>query len=285
MKLKITGSGGCVSTPKPCCTCPVCVEARVKGFPYARTGCSLYIEDAKILIDTPEDINYGLNHANVTDIETILYSHSDPDHTMGMRLLEHLRMNWLACSVGKKNENPIEIVSLPNVIKELKAQSTCKGSVLEYYVSCNLAKTEERRCLDKGNIHITLVPVDDRENVVIFVIEQAHKKVIYAPCDVKPFPECALFEHADLLIIGNTIIGDKLKGGFEMKEDNPLRRDLFSMDEIMALKERYQIKEVVMTHIEEDWGKSYDDYLQLEKQYDHVRFAYDGMELEISDCV
>ena len=41
MKIRIIGSGGCVSTPRPCCNCPICVEAREKGFPYARTGCSL----------------------------------------------------------------------------------------------------------------------------------------------------------------------------------------------------------------------------------------------------
>ena len=55
MNAIILGSGGCVSTPRPCCSCPICTEARQKGFPYARTGCSLYIEDANLLIDTPED--------------------------------------------------------------------------------------------------------------------------------------------------------------------------------------------------------------------------------------
>ncbi len=37
MKITILGSGGCVSTPRACCNCPVCTEARQKGFPYART--------------------------------------------------------------------------------------------------------------------------------------------------------------------------------------------------------------------------------------------------------
>ena len=34
-----------------------------------------------------------------------------------------------------------------------------------------------------------------------------------------------------------------------------------------------------MTHLEEDWGKSFDDYKQLEEVYPNVRFAYDGMEI------
>ena len=50
MKIKIIGSGGCVSTPRPCCDCRVCKKAREKGFPYARTGCSIYIEEIETLL-------------------------------------------------------------------------------------------------------------------------------------------------------------------------------------------------------------------------------------------
>lgn len=53
------------------------------------------------------------------------------------------------------------------------------------------------------------------------------------------------------------------------------------MDEIIALKEKYHIKKVIITHIEEDWGKSYDDYLELQKEYDGIYFAYDGMEVSL----
>ena len=45
MNVIIPGSGGCVSAPRACCSCRACTEARQKGFPYARTGCSLFIED------------------------------------------------------------------------------------------------------------------------------------------------------------------------------------------------------------------------------------------------
>jgi len=96
MKIKIIGSGGCVSIPRPLCQCRICKEARIKGVPYARCGCSLYLEDLNLLIDTPEDINAALNHADVKAIDTILFSHADPDHTMGIRVIEQLKMDWLA---------------------------------------------------------------------------------------------------------------------------------------------------------------------------------------------
>ena len=55
------------------------------------------------------------------------------------------------------------------------------------------------------------------------------------------------------------------------------------MDEILELQKKYGIKEVIMTHLEEDWGKSYDDYKRLEEEYAHVRFAYDGMEISLPE--
>jgi phosphoribosyl 1,2-cyclic phosphate phosphodiesterase len=52
------------------------------------------------------------------------------------------------------------------------------------------------------------------------------------------------------------------------------------MDEIIEIKEKYNINKVVMTHIEEDWGKSYDDYLILKEQYEDLEFAYDGLVID-----
>ena len=281
MKIKIIGSGGCVSTPRPCCDCRVCTEAREKGFPYARTGCSIYIEEIALLIDTPEDINDALNHAGVKKVENVIYSHADPDHTMGMRVFEQLKMDWLGCSVGKTNEKPIDVQALPKVIEELREQKTFRGSVLDYYVWRGLITVNGGYYVEKGDIRIDLIPVDEGEEVAIFVISQGDKKVIYAPCDVKPFPKSELFMDADVLIIGNTIVGDILKDGFILELDNPLREELFIMEEILEIKEQFHIKNVIVTHLEEDWGKSYDDYAELEKEYDGIRFAYDGMEVEL----
>lgn len=277
MNIIILGSGGCVSTPKACCDCPVCREARLKGFPYARTGCSLFIEGANILIDTPEDINASLNNAHVQKVEHIFYSHCDPDHTMGMRVIEQLKMDWLANSVGKTLNDPIEVASLPVILEDIKKQGTRYGSALGYYEARGLIYTQGIRAFTAGNLSIELIPVDEQEHVTIFIISSDSKKIIYAPCDVKPFPVSEKFRNADVLIIGNTIVGDILKDGFVLKEDNPLREELFTLEEVDSIRKQYEIKKVIITHLEEDWGKSYDDYRELEKELDAIQFACDGM--------
>ena len=281
MNVIILGSGGCVSTPRPCCDCPICTEARQKGFPYARTGCSLFIEDINVLIDTPEDINTALNNARIQKVEHILYSHCDPDHTMGMRVIEQLKMDWLAVSLGKKSDNPIEVASLPAILEDIQKQGTAYGSVLSYYEARGLVYMSGIRNLKGKNILIDLVPVNEQEHVTIFVISSNGKKIVYAPCDVKPFPASEKFENADILIIGNTIVGDVLKDGFVLNKDNPLRNELFTLDEIDDIRNQYGIKKVIITHLEEDWGKSYDDYKKLENELDSIQFAYDGLKIQL----
>lgn len=61
--------------------------------------------------------------------------------------------------------------------------------------------------MQAGGILTELIPADEQEHVAVFVISSNGKKIIYAPCDVKPFPKSEKFQGADVLIIGNTIVG------------------------------------------------------------------------------
>lgn len=35
-----------------------------------------------------------------------------------------------------------------------------------------------------------------------------------------------------------------------------------------------------ITHLEEDWGKPYDDYRELERELHFIHFAYDGLKIQ-----
>jgi phosphoribosyl 1,2-cyclic phosphate phosphodiesterase len=280
MKFEIIGSGGCVALPKPLCNCKICQEAREKGRPYSRYGCSLFLHDINLLIDTPEDIVHAINNSNIQRIDTVLFSHLDPDHTLGFRVFEHLRLNWFEVSEGRECNDPIDVIAMPHVMEDLNAIQSRYGSFLDYYENVrNLirrCKVEKYQKIDR--IKISFIRIDKS---TIFVFESEGKKLIYAPCDVKPFPNEDIFIDADVMIIGNTIVGETLKDGYTLSEDNSLREELFSMSEVMDLKKKFNIKTVIVTHLEEDWGKSYDDYINLEVQYDNVQFAYDGMLINV----
>lgn len=282
MEFIILGSGGCVALPRPLCFCPVCVQAREKGAPYARFGCSLYAEDLRLVIDTPEDIVNALNAQAVGAVDAVAYSHWDPDHTLGMRVFEQLRLDWLAHSEGTFHPDPIRVLALDGVMDDISAIQNRFGGFLAYYERMGLIRRETvRDSVSFGDIRLTLVPVDASRRVTVFVFEQNGRRLVYAPCDVKPFPQHPLLRCADVLILGNTMVGPTLKGGFVPGEDNPLRRELFTLDEALALKRSLCIPRLILTHLEEDWGKSFDEYRALETQLDGVSFAYDGMRVSI----
>lgn len=60
---------------------------------------------------------------------------------MGMRVIEQLRLDWLANSVGIKCDNPITVGALPTILQDIKYQGTKYGSALDYYESMHLIKT------------------------------------------------------------------------------------------------------------------------------------------------
>lgn len=282
MKFIITGSGGCVCTPKPLCRCPICVEARTKGYPYARCGCSLYLEDIALLIDTPEDIANAINNTDIKAVDHIMYSHWDPDHTLGMRIMEQLRLEWLDYYDHIKPNNPINVYAQNDVMVDINAICSKYGSLLNYYAAMGLIKRYVvENSIIIGDITITLIAVPKSKAVSVFVFESKGKKLVYAPCDCLPFPSDEKIKNADMLIVGNTYIGDVLKDGKTITKAHPINQELHSMSDIVTIKEAMNIKNAIITHLEETWGKSYDDYLQLEKQYKNIQFAFDGMVVEL----
>jgi len=281
MKFKIIGSGGCVCTPKPICQCPVCVEARAKGFPYARCGCSLFLKDVHLLVDTPEDIAVALNNADIKQVDAVMYSHWDPDHTMGMRIFEQLRLEWLDVFDGNTCNNPVMVYATAKTMSDINAIKNKFGSFLDYYE--NSAKLIKRNIVSAplmmGDVKITFVPVTTNDGVSVFVFESEGKKLIYAPCDCTPFPENEIFNDADVLILGDVSFVGAAKNGKNIPDDYHKEMQLHSFEEALLLKTHFNIKKLIITHLEELYGKSHDDYMALQKSYDDVFFAYDGMEI------
>lgn len=281
MNIKILGTSGSITLPKPLCQCKICREARFKGKPYSRNGCSIYIEDIYSLFDTPEDIIHSLNDCDIKRIDNVFYTHLDPDHTMGIRFLELIRKNYLDVSPELNNLNPVNIYGLDRVIDDISKLSTAYGSFIQYYLNKGIIKVEALSKLNINDYEIFFIPVVTNIVSTIFVIKHGSTKIAYAPCDIKPFPENEILNDLDLLIIGNTIPCSKIKNGVVLEENHEIYNDLFSLNEVIDIKNNYNIKEVIITHLEEDWGMGYDDYKKLEKKLDNIRFAYDNMQIMI----
>lgn len=125
MRLKIVGSGGMSIIPSSFCKCKICEEAREKGGRYERLGPSLYIDDIKMLIDTPEDIAVACNRQSISEVKHLSISHCDPDHVKGIRVVEKIGYDF----ISEKNA-PIGFYALPEVVEDINRMNF---DCLRYY--------------------------------------------------------------------------------------------------------------------------------------------------------
>jgi phosphoribosyl 1,2-cyclic phosphate phosphodiesterase len=261
MKLVILGSGGATTTPRPGCQCKICLEARTKGIPYARSGPSLFISDINLLFDTPEEIAVQLNREEIDTVDYIFYTHWHPDHTLGMRIIERMNKFWLASYV--KREKPwkkVMIYALTEVLNDLKAIKNRNDSYFGYYEKLDLVTVKSlKNCKPVSIRDFEIVPFkvahSSKEVSTVYLVKSDGRKIIYASCDVKPFPSDKRLEAADLLVIGNNFPEGPLKNNILIPKNNKLRKELFSFKEILGLIKKISAKRTLIVHIEEEWGK------------------------------
>ena len=134
-----------------------------------------------------------------------------------------------------------------------------------------------------GDVQITALPVDRGSQLAfIYVFEKSGCKVVYALCDIKPFPEDRdEVQHPDLLITQPGIFEEGLKHGFRYPAGHISRETLYTFEQTLELAARLEAKRVLFMHLEEYWNRSYDDYRALEAKNQGIRFAYDGMRLTV----
>jgi phosphoribosyl 1,2-cyclic phosphate phosphodiesterase len=260
MKITVLGSGATQTIPRPCCNCRVCREAREKGVPYARGGPSIFIAEGNILVDTPPDIANLLNREKITKVENVFYTHWHPDHTLGFFLFE--QMNWDWKKLGPRCKS---MIYFPNgVYQDLKSHNL--SGVIDYAFFRKLAEKRDLTKVKIGKVEVSPIRVSNDSNTYGFMFEEGKKRVLYAPCDISDL------KADDIKDIDMAIV--------EMGRFNNPSPGFTDFLKTLKTLEDANVKRKIMTHIEENRQVSYDDAKKLEKKY-NVKFAYDGMKLEI----
>ena len=280
MKWTILGSGGCMVIPKPLCQCRVCQQAREKGVPYARTGPSAFLHDINLLIDTPAEIAGQLNRSLIRRVDYLILTHLDPDHVEGLRVVEQITLDFRTWRAYPEKQICLLLPEqLSERIREIRSQY---GPLIDFYQQSGFV----RLMLFQGevqinNVQITAIPVDHGSHIAcVYVFEKAGRRIVYAPCDVKPFPEHrTVVQQPDLLVIQPGIFESGLKHRFKYPTDHVSRTALYTFEQTLELATRIEARKVLFVHLEEYWNRSYDDYCALES--DGIRFAYDGMQINV----
>ena len=268
--------------PKPLCQCRVCREARKRGVPYARTGPAAFLHDINLLIDTPAEIVSQLNRSSIRRVDYLIFTHLDPDHVEGFRVVEQITLDFRTWHAYPEKQICLLLPQrLNDSLRKLRSQY---GPLVDFYQESGFVRLMLFQ--DKvqiKDISITAIPVDRGSQLsFIYVFEKSGRKVVYAACDIKPFPEHRNeVQQADLLIIQPGIFEEGLKHGFRYPADHISRTTLYTFEQTLDLATRLQAKRVLFTHLEEYWNRSYDDYRALERNNQMLRFAYDGMQLTV----
>lgn len=286
MEITILGSGGFQTIPRPLCQCRICKEARERGIPYSRNGPSIYIKELKAIFDTPKDIINSINRENIKELDKIFYTHWHPDHTEGMRIVEEIKSNWSekAPFKLKNHEKPIQIFIPEALKKTIMGIRSFKNSYFEYFENKNFIKLNWISYGKENKFgKISITPFKINKETSCYLIKENKKKIVYMPCDVKPFENHdRLLKDVDFFIVGSPFLESK-DGIKNIPANHPLREELFSFGEIIELIKKYNIKKTIIVHIEEMWRLSYDEYKEIEKQYKeyNIKFAFDGMRLKL----
>ena len=282
MHVTVLGSGGCTVIPKPLCKCRICREAREKGAPYARTGPSIFVHDENLLIDAPAEIAWQLNRANIDRVDYLLFTHLDPDHVEGFRIVEQITLDFRTWEAYRGKT--IRLI-LPRVLKDqITDLKTIYGPLIDFYEQQGFVECvgfDKKTTI--GETEITAVPVDrGSQTAFVYIFEKKGKKIVYAPCDIKPFPEHRDdVKKPDILVIQPGIFENGLKHGFRYPENHISRTTLYTFEETLALARRLKADQVLFVHMEEYWNRGYDDYTAIEKNLKNMRFAHDGMRITI----
>ncbi|UCC81920.1 MAG: hypothetical protein JSW46_13030 [Gemmatimonadota bacterium] len=279
MKVEFLGTGGAIPTPVPGCGCRVCGQARERGVPYSRLGPSLFVHGPDVLIDTPEEIRYQLNRSTVSRIRACFYSHWHPDHVMGRRIWE-MNKDWR----GWPRRSRTTDIYIPSRVARDFRDRLGTWEHLAYLQTSGvvrLAELAEGESLELAGIQIRPIRLAE-EYVYAFLFKEGGKRLLVAPDELRGWEPPAEVQGVDLAVIPMGVLEfDPFSGTRRISEDHSVLRSEATFRQTMDIAGKLKASRVVMTHIEEPDGLSYDDLVRLEGRLVesglNLSFAYDTL--------
>jgi len=295
LELTFLGSGGNLPIPMPTCTCRVCEQARTEDEPYTRRGNSMFLHDANAMIDAPEHSFEAMNRADIERVDTLLLTHWHPDHVCGVRAVAQSRDlsrnleedDWGLLDTAREHRPTI-------LTTERVYERTCDVvGALEHFTNVGYIEVEflddgprELECDSGENVTLRPIPYelegDGDEDAVAFVLERGDRTLLVASDDARHLEETLLPEDIDLAVFECGVFTEGPDGTRILTEMDHefLAGEMFHGD-VLDRVERVDPDRAILTEIEHLTGRSHDDFRELEAEYDRVRFAHDGLTVEV----
>lgn len=286
LRVEFLGTAGAMPIPRPLCACRVCVEAREKGVPYTRSGPSVFVHGPDVMIDTPGEIIDQLNRSAVNRIVACLYSHWHPDHTMGRHIFSTINADYRAWP--KAPRGAIDVF-LPEQVAADARRHLALWDHLKYL--------EEREQV----IHLHVLPDGEelriggtsirplrlaQDFVYGFLFEEAEKRLLVVADEIDGWAPPPEARGVDVAVVPMGIAEfHPLTGERLIAEEHSVLKIEATFEETLEIVAAINARRVVMTHIEESDGLSYDDLLEVGEQASergiNLSFAFDTLTVEV----
>lgn len=292
LTLTVLGSGGNSPIPMPTCTCRVCEQARAEGIPYARHGNSLYLEELGAMVDAPEFVYTNLRREGVTDLSYVLVTHWHPDHVDGLRVVQSRDLGRFDGEPGPIDLSRAIAADKPTVVTTERVYERTRevfGSLVHFVDEVGFADVhllDVDGPLEARGARVTGVPYslrgDADEDAVAFVVERGGRRLLVASDDAKYVEESRLPDDVDCAVFECGLF-ERDPDGEQLLSDADLERLAYEPrhEEILARARRLDPGLTLLTEIGHITGRSHDDLRTLEEGYEDVRFAYDGLTVEV----
>ncbi|HGY09301.1 MAG TPA: MBL fold metallo-hydrolase [Oceanithermus profundus] len=264
MRAIVLGSAGSQPIPMAGCGCRLCTLARREGGRAVRTGPSLYLPEADLLIDTPEEANLQLTGHDLAP-RRVAWTHAHPDHAAGMRVVQ-----FLARSAGRPVEGWIPRPLYPVLAARYPLDYLVDAGYLE------LRLVPPDRPFELEGVRVTPLAHDHDEPVFAFLFETDAARNLYAPDHVRSLP---VPEGPFGWVVVQMPIPPLEALPFELPPEHEAWKNFYTFDQAVTLW-RGRTRRLVFTHIYERAGMTPDELDAVAARAgDWVAFAYDGMEL------
>jgi phosphoribosyl 1,2-cyclic phosphate phosphodiesterase len=287
VRVEILGSGGATTTPRPGCACRVCVEARERGVPYARTGPCVFVHGPNLVFDTPEEAKLQLDRPTIGEIAGCFYSHWHPDHMMGRRVWETRNGDFLRWPPEAKRHRVTDVY-LPQQVSADFREYLGGWAHLEFMADRGYIRVHE--VADGEEVAFADVTVRPfrlaADYVYAFELRQGERRLLLAMDELVDWRPPAELRGCDLAVLPMGVCEhDPLTGERLIDEAHPILRYEATYDETLAMVDALDARRVVLMHVEEVFGLTHDDLQELGRRLRAggrpVTFAWDGLEVDV----
>jgi phosphoribosyl 1,2-cyclic phosphate phosphodiesterase len=198
---------------------------------------------------------------------------------MGRRVLEQLNLNL------RKRTKTITDVWLPSWVREDFRKMLGLEDHFQFFEKMEIAHVHEfaeGEAVKLGNASVKAFRMT-QPGLASYLVHLNGKRIVLALDEIKDWnPGSELFE-PDVLVLETGWFEHDKQGNQIIPTGHWIRKSEASFEETLELVQKINPRLAIATHIEELNGRSYADYLELEKTYEKntLHFAYDGLRVSL----